>query len=325
MEPEEFTPPSQPTEKIIPLTFRKFFYQTFPKNITEFALKNPEKLPTLIAEIKNEIEKDALTWLEFISDKQISTLLCQIDNYSDKGKIYKKSVWNKEGVKTFSKEQGNLLIIDTTLYQKIIIAGYQEEESDKEYHKQDRNTKEIIQAAEKVGVKYILNTGQDMPTNQLLLRQLAEFPNLYGALGLHPNKLAQKYNLPVLLHIRGEEDEKKFIEAFNEAYELFLDLGFYISFAGNITYKNAKGKDKWGEVLERAPLERIVVETDAPYLSPEPLRGKGSNYPQNIIYTLKKIAEVKKMNLEEVGEQIYFNTLQLFGLLRREGENHGDS
>ncbi|CAI2192251.1 2162_t:CDS:2 [Funneliformis geosporum] len=157
--------------------------------------------------------------------------------------------------------------------------------ADKEYHKQDRNLKEIIQAAEEIGVKYILNTGQDMPTNQFLLTQLRTFANLYGALGLHPN--TQK----------------------------FLDLGFYISFAGNITYKNAKGKDKWGEVLEKAPLERIVIETDAPYLSPEPLRGKGRNYPQNIIYTLKKIAEVKKMNLEEAGEQIYFNTLQLFRLL----------
>ncbi|CAG8680293.1 10001_t:CDS:2, partial [Ambispora leptoticha] len=59
--------------------------------------------------------------------------------------------------------------------------------ADGEYRKQDRNTKEIIQEAEKAGVKYILNTGQDMPTNQLLLKQLEEFPNLYGALGLHPN------------------------------------------------------------------------------------------------------------------------------------------
>jgi len=59
------------------------------------------------------------------------------------------------------------------------------------------------------------------------------------------------------------------------------------------------------------PLERIVIETDAPYLSPEPLRGK-INYPQNIIYTLKKIAEIKKVNMEEAEETIYFNTLKLF-------------
>ncbi|CAH1755726.1 4978_t:CDS:2 [Entrophospora sp. SA101] len=165
--------------------------------------------------------------------------------------------------------------------------------ADKEYQKQNQNTKEIVQQAEKVGVKYILNTGQDMPTNQLLLKQLKDFSNLFGALGLHPNskedlreenlswiekqltnkkiiaigeiELAQKYNLPVLLHIRGAED--KFMSAFADAYEIvkevgiekgilhcftgnweiaqkFIDLGFYISFAGNITYKNAKWKEK---------------------------------------------------------------------------------
>lgn len=258
--------------------------------------------------------------------------------------------------------------------------------ADKKYREQSKEAKEIIQEAEKVGVKYILNTGQDMPTNRLLLKQLKDFPNLYGTLGLHPNssedlkeenlkwieqqltnkrivaigeigldyyrtftdigkqkdwfkkqlELAKKYDLPVLLHIRGEEEENKFMEAFNDAYEIvkeaeikkgilhcftgnweiaqkFINLGFYISFAGNITYKNAKWKNKWGEALEKAPLEKIVIETDAPYLSPEPLRGQ-INYPQNIIHTLKKVAEIKKMNIEEVGERIYFSTCQLFKL-----------
>ena len=59
--------------------------------------------------------------------------------------------------------------------------------ADKEYQKQSKSTKEIIQEAEKVGVKYILNMGQDTPTNHLLIKHLDEFPNLYGALGLHPN------------------------------------------------------------------------------------------------------------------------------------------
>ncbi|CAH1757001.1 22357_t:CDS:2 [Entrophospora sp. SA101] len=147
------------------------------------------------------------------------------------------------------------------------IKNYLEKKTaDKEYQKQSQNTKEIIQNAEKLGVKYILNTGQDMPTNRLLLIQLKDFANLFGALGLHPNKLAKKHNLPVLLHIRGEENEK-FMDAFTDAYEIvkevgikkgilhcftgnweiaqkFIDLGFYISFAGNITYQNAKWKEK---------------------------------------------------------------------------------
>jgi TatD DNase family protein len=59
--------------------------------------------------------------------------------------------------------------------------------ADEKYREQSKNTKEIIQAAEKIGVRYILNTGQDMPTNRLLLKHLEDFPNLFGSLGLHPN------------------------------------------------------------------------------------------------------------------------------------------
>ncbi|KLL05105.1 MAG: Mg-dependent DNase [Mycoplasmataceae bacterium RV_VA103A] len=140
-------------------------------------------------------------------------------------------------------------------------------------------------------------------------------------------KLAKKYNLPVLLHIR---------EAFADAYEMvkesgikkgilhcftgnweiaekFINLGFYVSFAGNITYKTAKWQTRWGEVIEKIPLERIVVETDAPYLTPEPFRGR-INYPQHIIHTLTKIAEIKKMDIKVAAEKIYLNTLRVLGI-----------
>jgi len=70
------------------------------------------------------------------------------------------------------------------------------------------------------------------------------------------------------------------------------------------------------------PLEKLVVETDAPYLIPEPLRGKQThNYPQNIICTLKKIAEVKKIDLKELVEQIFHNTLSMLGLKERKITN----
>jgi len=59
--------------------------------------------------------------------------------------------------------------------------------ADKEYHRQNRSTKEIIQQAKKVGVKHILNVGYDKESNQKVIEQLEQFPNLYGALGLHPN------------------------------------------------------------------------------------------------------------------------------------------
>jgi TatD DNase family protein len=59
--------------------------------------------------------------------------------------------------------------------------------ADKSFFEQSKSTGEIIQEAKKAGVKYILNTGQDMPTNRLLFEQLENFSNLFGALGLHPN------------------------------------------------------------------------------------------------------------------------------------------
>jgi TatD DNase family protein len=65
--------------------------------------------------------------------------------------------------------------------------------------------------------------------------------------------------------------------------------------------------------LEKTPIGRIVVETDAPYLSPEPLRGK-TNYPQNIIYILEKISEVKNIELKKLTEQIFRNTLRILKL-----------
>ncbi|CAG8821119.1 15657_t:CDS:1 [Racocetra persica] len=98
-----------------------------------------------------------------------------------------------------------------------------------------------------------------------------------------------------------------------EIAEKFINLGFYVSFAGNITYKTAKWQERWKEVIEKIPLERIVVETDAPYLTPEPFRGQ-INYPQNIIHTLTKIAEIKKMDIKVVAEKIYLNTLRVLGI-----------
>jgi TatD DNase family protein len=156
------------------------------------------------------------------------------------------------------------------------------------------NNKKIIAVGE-IGLDYYRTFTEVTRQKYWLKRQL---------------ELAKKYNLPVLLHIR---------EAFTDAYEIvkevgtnkgilhcftgnwetarkFLDLGdFYLSFAGNITYQNGKWEERWREVIEKVPREKLVVETDAPYLTPLPERGK-INFPSNIIYTLQKIAEIKKID-----------------------------
>ena len=87
-----------------------------------------------------------------------------------------------------------------------------------------------------------------------------------------------------------------------------LKLGFYISFAGPITFKNSKNAS---EIIKMVPNNRILIETDSPYLSPEPLRGK-RNDPRNVKYMAKKIAEVKEIPLEEIAKITYQNAEDIF-------------
>lgn len=87
-----------------------------------------------------------------------------------------------------------------------------------------------------------------------------------------------------------------------------LKLGFNISFAGPITFKNSKNAD---EIIKIVPIERLQIETDAPYLSPEPFRGTRNN-SINVKLVAEKIAKVKNIPLEEVAKITYQNTLRMF-------------
>jgi TatD DNase family protein len=94
--------------------------------------------------------------------------------------------------------------------------------------------------------------------------------------------------------------------------EEYLKLGFYISFTGLITY--ARDYDK---VIKNTPLNRILIETDAPYLIPVPLRKKNEivrNEPKNVEYVTRKIAEIRGVSFEKVAEQTTQNAKELFGL-----------
>lgn len=94
-----------------------------------------------------------------------------------------------------------------------------------------------------------------------------------------------------------------------------LDLGFYVGFDGNITYKGiAKGEDtKLSDLLEYAPLDRIVSETDSPFLTPEPYRGR-RNVPSYVIIVGKFIAKIKGKTFEEIDRQTNRNALAIFKL-----------
>ncbi len=90
----------------------------------------------------------------------------------------------------------------------------------------------------------------------------------------------------------------------------FLDLGMYLSFSGTLTYPKA---GPLREVARQAPLDRVLVETDCPYLPPQPWRGK-RNEPAYVTATVRQLAEIWGLSLEEVAARTFRNTLAAFGL-----------
>ena len=91
-------------------------------------------------------------------------------------------------------------------------------------------------------------------------------------------------------------------------FSLRIHVGFYISFAGPITFKSSKNA---AEMIQLVPNDKILVETDSPYLAPEPVRGT-RNTPINVKYVAQKIADVKGLTLEEVANITYENTKKIF-------------
>lgn len=95
-----------------------------------------------------------------------------------------------------------------------------------------------------------------------------------------------------------------------EAAKVYLDFGLYISFSGALTFKNAP---KLQEVVQKMPVDRILVETDCPYMAPVPLRGKRCE-PAFITHTLAKAAALRDAAPEAFAAQIYENSLRAFGM-----------
>lgn len=137
-------------------------------------------------------------------------------------------------------------------------------------------------------------------------------------------ELANEWNLPIVIHTREavmdtisilkktkKSDRKGVFHCCPLNPELVkeaIKLGFYISFAGPITFKNSKNAD---EIIRLVPEEKMLIETDSPYLSPEPNRGK-RNDSRNIKYIVRKIATVLKKDEEEIANKTYSNACQLF-------------
>ncbi len=135
--------------------------------------------------------------------------------------------------------------------------------------------------------------------------------------------IAQDLDKPVVFHNRdADEDVLSILKEFPrvrgvahcfssklETAQAFIDLGYFISFSGNLTFKNSH----LPEVAKEIPLNRIMVETDSPYLSPVPHRGK-LNEPGHTKFVAEKLAELHGTSIELVAEQTSVNATELFKL-----------
>jgi TatD DNase family protein len=136
--------------------------------------------------------------------------------------------------------------------------------------------------------------------------------------------LAAEVGRPVVIHSREAIDDtlaimrnfagvRAVFHCFTgtaEEAERILAAGYWISFTGPVTYKK---NDALREVVRRVPVDRLMVETDAPYLSPEPKRGQKTNEPALVMYTAAKVAEVRGMGLDELDRVTTENAERFFG------------
>jgi TatD DNase family protein len=134
---------------------------------------------------------------------------------------------------------------------------------------------------------------------------------------------AKKHKLTLIVHCRDAYDnvleilQKEYagfpgvIHSFTDNWETakkFLDVGFYVALNGILTFDKS---GRLAQVVENTPLDRLLIETDAPYLTPPPYRGK-RNEPAYVKYVAMKIAEIKKLDTEEVASKTFENGCELF-------------
>ena len=170
------------------------------------------------------------------------------------------------------------------------------------------NNKKVVGIGE-IGLDYYWNKENKKEQKQAFIKQI---------------EIANELNLPIIIHTRDAVYDTLDIlkneitpvkKGVFHCCPLNLDLiregiklGFYISFAGPITFKNSKNAD---EAIKLVPLDRILIETDSPYLAPEPKRGT-RNDSRNVKYIAEKISKVKEMPLEEIAKITYENAEKIF-------------
>lgn len=238
----------------------------------------------------------------------------------------------------------------------------------------DEDRESLLASLREHGIDKVVNVGASLSSCRATLRLMAEYPFIYGAMGVHPSEtaelneenymwlreqcavdkvvavgeigldyhwkepepgvqklwferqltLAREVNLPVIIHSRDAakdtldmmqalhaEEIGGVIHCYSYTKELareYLNMDYYFGIGGVITFQNAK---KLKEAVEYIPLEKILLETDGPYLAPEPYRGR-RNSSLNLPYIVKAVADLKGVSCEAVVEVTRQNAQRLF-------------
>jgi TatD DNase family protein len=231
---------------------------------------------------------------------------------------------------------------------------------------------ELVAEAEAEGVTRILTIGIDGASSRAALAAAEAFPQVYAAVGRHPNgargfddadlaelqalaahercaaigetgldyyrdyapaedqrrafeahvELAREAGKPLVIHTRAAEDDTLALlgdraggldvvmHCFSmpDRLEECVSRGYWISFAGNVTYPSAADL---ADAARRVPADRLLVETDAPFLSPQPMRGK-PNKPVNVTHTARFVAQARGVSYEELEATVEANATSLF-------------
>lgn len=168
---------------------------------------------------------------------------------------------------------------------------------------------EKVKAIGEIGIDYHYNEPSRQVQIYWFKRQLELAGETKLPVVIH-SRDAAKDTLDVMKEMKAEETGGV-IHCFSYGCEMareYLNMGFYLGIGGVLTFKNSR---KLKEVVEYAPLDRLVLETDSPYLAPEPFRGK-RNSALNIPYVAEEIARLKGVNITEVYRQTFENSLKLY-------------
>jgi len=184
-------------------------------------------------------------------------------------------------------------------------------------HHEDFTREQLLQLAShqkviaigETGLDYYRSTGQNDWQQEQFRLHIDIAKQLHKPLIIHTRE-AQLDTIEIMKE-QNASDIGGVMHCFTENWEMAkaaLDLGFYISISGIVTFKNAKIVQ---EVAKKIPLDRLLIETDSPYLAPEPMRGK-PNEPAYVRHTAEFLATLRQVPLEEIAEHTTHNFFNLF-------------